>query len=570
MKMAKWLHSFLTLALIGFASTFAFAQIETETEGMESVVRDDGTFLVGSPTYSFDRIAGAGGIHSESELWAPGKLRQRLLLNRFSGTPSWDPKDPSLWIRTGNELGDMIYQDPLYEKKDRPGNRTPLLEAGFRSPDFHGFWATARMFQVDHYSSRTLAVRKKQVEGNFSWFGENWPMFSTAYGGLGYSGNGLEASVLAGEEYIWIFGESSRWIPVHYSPRIEARADIKNISVTLAYEDAEYQNAKKKESGNRTEWNGSAVYACNSLCKNNLVWLGAGVQFRKVDDEDVVYTGLEDDFVVWPFAEMRLNPARNFSLELVAGVNDRDWLIQDSIEYKLSPVPGAGLLLGLKNIAGTRLNPIADTKEYFNKDTINLVADGSMQLYEAYARIEDTLSVFRLGSRAAGWFEYGAETFDTTGFVNDGSMTYRYGNVGRIHEWVEGVTGEAWFAIDYGSMFNFTALGGFEHIWGPSRMFEVSPVEYFAAFEGNWLLGGSLRIAHSLRYRSDARWNLRSSNPMVVKGDWYWDATFEEQIPKYGLSLTATLLHVLADEVVQTPNGSEDRIRFYCSIRKAF
>lgn len=567
MNMAKWLHS---LFWVSVAVSSAFAQIETETEGMESVVRDDGTFLVGSPTYSFDRIAGAGGIHSESELWTPGKLRQRLLLNRFSGTPSWDPKDPSVWLRTGNELGDMIYQDPLYEKENRPANRTPLLEGGFRSPAFHGVWASARLFQVDHYSDKNSKQRKKQVEDSFSWFGENWPMFSTAYGGLGYSGKGVEASVFAGEEYVWIFGESSRWIPVHYSPRIEARADVKNISFTLAYEDVEYQNAKKKESGNRVEWNGSAVYSCDDLCKNNLVWLGAGVQFRKVDDEGVVYTGLEDDFVVWPFAEMRVNPAKNLSLNLVAGVNNRDWLVQDSLEYKMSPLSSTGLLLGLKNIAGTRLNPVADTKEFFDKDSINLVADGTMQLYEAYARFDDTLSVFRLGARAAGWFEYGAETFDTTGFVDDVSMTYRYGNIGRIREWIEGVTGEAWFAVDYGSMFNFTALGGFEHIWGPSRAFEVSPVEYFAAFEGNWLLGGSLRIAHSLRYRSDARWNLRSLNPVVVKGDWYWDATFEEQIPKYRLYLTATLLHVLADEVVQTPNGSEDRLRFYCSVRKMF
>ena len=47
------------------------------------------------------------------------------------------------------------------------------------------------------------------------------------------------------------------------------------------------------------------------------------------------------------------------------GVNNRDWLLQDSVEYKVDPLPRLGLILGEKNIAGTRLNPIADTEEFF-------------------------------------------------------------------------------------------------------------------------------------------------------------------------------------------------------------
>ena len=565
---ATSLHKvFLSVVL---AALPAFALIEPETEGMDAVTRDDGTFLVGSPTYSFDRENGAGGIHSESELWTPEKLRMRLLLNRLSGTPSWTPREPSMWLRTGNELGDMIYQDPLYEKDRRPDNRNPILEGGFRSPAFMGLWATARLFQVDHYSDYSKGVRRSQVDDDFSWFGENWPMFSTAYGGLGYTGHGINASVLAGEEYVWIFGESSRWIPVHYSPRVEARADFWDLSLTLAYENAEYQNYKKKQSGTRTEWNGAAYYRCGGLCRDGRLWLGVGVQFRTVEDEGIVYTGLEDDIVVWPFAQLRLTPLNALTLNATFGVNNRDWLLQDSVEYKMDVLPRLGMSVGEKNIAGTRLNPIADTEEFFDGDTISLVADGTMQMHELYVRAEDSLSLFRLGMRVAGWMEYGAETFDTTGFETKEMLVYRHGDVARIKEWIQGLSGEVWLGLDYGKMFSFTALGGYEHIWGPSREFEVSPVEYYAAFEGDWLLNGSFRIAHSLRYRSDARWNLRSPNPMVVKGDWYWDATFEQQFPKYGLFLTGTLLHVLSDEVLQAPNGSYDRLRFVCTVRKTF
>ena len=570
MKFSSLLCRFVVVLNVALAATPAFALVEPETEGMETVTRDDGTFLVSGPTYSFDRISGAGGIHSESELWTPEKLRTRLLFNRLSITPSWAPHEPSVWLRTGNELGDLIYQDPLYTKEERPSNRTPILEGGFRSPSFMGFWATARLFQVDHYSDASARLRKQQVSDAFAWFGENWPMFSTVYGGLGYTAHGVDASILVGDEYVWVFGESSRWIPIHYSPRIEARADWNNLSVAVAYEDAEYQNAKKKESGTRTEVNGSVYYKCGSLCENSLFWFGAGAQFRKADDEGVVYTELEDGYVVWPFAQVRISPLQGLALDAMIGVNNRDWLLQDSVEWNANVAKGLGVTVGEKNMAGTRLNPIADTKEFFNGDTIDLVADGTMQLHELYVSAEDTLSVFRLGARTAGWAEYGAETFDTTKFVKNENLVYRLGNVSRIDEWIWGFTGKAWAAIDYGKMFSFTAMGGFEHIWGPSREFEVLPVEYFAAFEGDWLLNGSLRISHSIRYRSDARWNLRSSNPMIVKGDWYWDATFEQQFPKQGIYLTGTLLHVLADEVVQTPNGGYDRLRFVCTLKKTF
>ena len=79
------------VSALAVSASFAFASIDAEMEGMEVVSRDDGTFLIGSPTFYFDRALGAGGIHSESELWTPRKLRYRQLFNRLSVLPSWNP-----------------------------------------------------------------------------------------------------------------------------------------------------------------------------------------------------------------------------------------------------------------------------------------------------------------------------------------------------------------------------------------------------------------------------------------------------------------------------------------------
>ncbi|SHK53703.1 hypothetical protein [Fibrobacter sp. UWEL] len=566
--------SLLTLlAAVVCASQISLASVTPELEGMESVVRSDGTFLVGSPTYAFDRILGAGGMHSQSEMWNPAKLRQRLLLNRMSILPSWDPMDPSIWVKTGNELGDMIYNDLIVEDK-RPNNRTPILEGGFRSPSYRGFWATARGFQDDHYSGYTKSIRKRYVSDEFSHFGENYPMFSSLYGGLGFANDLVDASILAGEEYLWIQGESSFWIPVHYRPRIEARADIKNFSLTVAYEDGEYQNKLKSEKGNRKELNGSVYYKCGEACKNGMFQVSAGLSFRAVDDSGHVYTKLDEDFVALPFMELRVQPVKQLTADVMFAVNDRDWLVQDSVELHFVPEKKLGVTVGVKNISGTRLNPMADNEEYYNEDTLHLKADGQMNLIQGYTAFEDSIGNVFFGGRASFWAEHGAETFDTTGFIADTAANkevyYRSGDVARINDWIYGVTAELWLGTWYRDMFAFKAHAGFEHIDGADRRFEVTPAEFFTSFTADWYLRKSFRISHSLHYRSDARWNLRSPDPLVVKGDWYWDATFEQQFRKLGLFLTGSILHALGEEQFEVPNANYGRLRFVCTVKKTF
>ena len=561
------------LALVSLLmASVAFAQIPAEMDGMEYETRADGTFLIGGPTYAFDRPMSAGGLHSESELWTPAKMRDRLLFNRWSGTPSWTPLDPGVWVKTGNELGDLIYQDFITED-DRPGNRTPILEGGFRSPSFMGFWATARLFQVDHFCSGSYAYRRDGVDGDYSHFGANWPMFSSAYGGIGYTNSLVNASVLAGEEYIWFYTESSRWIPAHYKPRVEARADVENLSVTLAYEDIEYENQHKNEDGARKEVNGSVYYKCGKACEKGVFQIAAGMAFRAVDDEGTVYTELEEDRVAWPFMELRVQPVQRLTADVTFGVNERDWLVQDSIEY-MAPAPeNMGVVVGVKNISGSRLNPLADTKEFYDGHEIDLTAEGQMNLIQAYATYVDTLGGFvSIGGRGSFWAEYGAETFDVEEiyYRERYDMNTRYGDVSRINDWIKGLTAEMWLNVWYRDMFKFTALTGFEHIDGPVDHAEVTPAEFYTGFMGDWLLNKTFKISHSLRYRSDAKWNLRSADPMVVKGDWVWDASFSQMFPKYGITLTGTLMHVLADEEMETVNGGYDRIRFICQAKKTF
>ena len=66
-----------TLSVLALSAVLAGAAVDPEMEGMEAVNRDDGTFLVGGPTYFFDHILGAGGIHSGAAHGQAGSARMQ-------------------------------------------------------------------------------------------------------------------------------------------------------------------------------------------------------------------------------------------------------------------------------------------------------------------------------------------------------------------------------------------------------------------------------------------------------------------------------------------------------------
>lgn len=558
----------------------AFAEIAPETEGMLDT-RYDGTFLTASPIYVFDRGSQMGGIHSESEEWSPSKVRDRLLLNRVSEAPSWTPRDPSVWMAVGNEIGDLMYQDPRYGGWSSGNeNGTPMLEAGFRSKSYSGIWATARFFQVDHFSVSNWKIRSRMVNRmDYSIFGENLPHQSSAYAGLGFSTASFEASLLAGHEYLWLFAESGRYLPVEYKPRAESRLDAKYLHANLTFENAEYTILAGKQVGNRKEVNGSVKLGEDSIAAKKKLWnLGLGVAFRAVDDSGAMPVGIKDDYVVFPYLEYSLRPAERLSFAGFIGTSGREFASKDSVNLEFPEFAGAKAQVGFKNHVASTLNPLGEDYEYFGSDTIHLRTDGVMQLHRAYLDVQGRAGYFGLGMNIAGWFEKGAETFDVESYsseeakISSGKQyaVYRTGDVDRIDSWIKGFSGEASAGFYYQKMFALLARAGFERIDGEEERFEVNPVEEWISIGADWNLWEHFKIQHAWAYRSDAQWNLRTENPYVVKGSWYWDASFSQVFPEYGITLKGTILHALGKHRILVPNGGRDKTRFWCSVLKSF
>ena len=55
------MNSFMNriISVLAISACSVFASIDPEMEGMEVVSRDDGTFLIGSPTFFYDRALGS-------------------------------------------------------------------------------------------------------------------------------------------------------------------------------------------------------------------------------------------------------------------------------------------------------------------------------------------------------------------------------------------------------------------------------------------------------------------------------------------------------------------------------
>jgi hypothetical protein len=60
---------------------------------------------------------------------------------------------------------------------------------------------------------------------------------------------------------------------------------------------------------------------------------------------------------------------------------------------------------------------MGESYEFFNQDTISLSAEGFLQLYQAKIDFTYEWKNVQFALRGSGFFEKGAETFDTTGFV---------------------------------------------------------------------------------------------------------------------------------------------------------
>jgi hypothetical protein len=160
-----------------------------------------------------------------------------------------------------------------------------------------------------------------------------------------------------------------------------------------------------------------------------------------------------------------------------------------------------------------------------------------------------------LGMNIAGWFEKGAETFDSGEYENVGDLYYRTGDVDRIESWIRGLSGEASASYRYSTLFSLGARAGFERIEGEEERFEVNPVEEWVQIDAHWLLNKTFKIDHSWIYRSDAGWNLRSPDPMIIKGDWYWNASFSQLFSEVWAESYGNNSAWLSDDKVLAPNG---------------
>lgn len=208
-------------------------------------------------------------------------------------------------------------------------------------------------------------------------------------------------------------GESGRWIPIEYKPRVDARFDFDDIHASVVYENAKFRNNSAGETGRRHEVNGSFKLGEDSLSMSRDAWnFALGVAFRAVDDSGAVYFGLKDDYVIFPFLEYAFHPNNRLKIAGFAGTSGREFASKDSVNLGFAELFGAKANVGFKNHIASSLNPLGETYEYYDSDTLNLTADGFMQLHRAYLDVRGRSEFFELGMNIAGWVEKGAETFD--------------------------------------------------------------------------------------------------------------------------------------------------------------
>jgi len=559
----------LVMAVFSLAVEMLPAQVPAEVPALDSVNSGSGTRLVAAPTFIYEHPAEAAGLMDVNTLWNPERSSARSVLDRYPGILQWQRKNSAAWFYTGNEIGDLLYQELTYPVKS--SNRTPMLDLGVTSDISPQTWFTLQGSQVDHFSSAAYNTRLKTItQQDFSWFGENLATYSTIFAGGGLRYGEGESNLLAGGEYLWVLTPSQRWIPMQILPRIQMQSSWGSAFLHLSYERQSFEDHILDTIGLREEWNGTLRYTCSDDCQSSILQLGAGISFRHASDTGAVPWGmLENGTQVWPWVEARAHWKPWIRWAGHAGSNQRDHLLRDSLEFHFK-VGSASSQVGWFNSWGTTPNPLREDYEKIGTDSIALHPEnGYEQLQKLYARFAMPFAPFEWSGSAWAWADHGAETFIVDKWKNVG-YSYRTGSMGRVNRWLTGEGARARLGFAYHEWFRLSAEGGWETWQGPAERLEVEPSQGWAKFAASWKLFKTLDIDHEWVYRSAAQWNLRDTSTFQVPGGWTWNASIREHIPAYRLTLQATWLHVFAPNKPQAPNGGFDRTRFYCGVRKEF
>ena len=332
------------LCSIILLSSVAFAQVQGETPAMTPFTGELGTHLVAMPTYTYSRPPGMLGSDAEEEIWTPDKWKNRRIFERFVPIMDWEIRKSSVWFYTGNEIGDMLWQE--LNTQDEEPNRTPMLYGGFATQPLNGFYATAQFNQIDHFSEATLNTRSQRINSyKFSWFGENLPAYSGLFGGFGYIGDGdlfKNASILTGSEYVWAWNEEE-WVPIRISPRVEGNAGFYFMETEIEL----HASTEKFEIKDSVAENHSN-FGMRLKGKNT----GSGLYVSKAEDKEnmVVWTDFAHDF--FGFANKGFIAFSSWQDKSILFIND----FADSLEYKTSLSEPTDLTLGiLLSLYGAKL-----------------------------------------------------------------------------------------------------------------------------------------------------------------------------------------------------------------------
>ena len=559
-----------TILFIGMFNLLVNAAVPAEVSAMDSTLSGSGTRLVSMPTYIYGRSQGQLGFQAEDELWSPDRSGSRHIPNRYTPILNWNVGAPELWFSTGNEVGDLLYQELLDDSHG--SNRTPMLDGGLVTPTWNHFYATAQGSQVDHYSSETLGERtRRNGSMSFAWFGENLPAFSTAFAGAGYRTAHAQAELLAGSDYLWVQSSTRRWVPLQIKPRVQASAMYGRAALNLAYERQEFNDQVFPFQASKDVVSGSLRMACPRECQMSGIVLGGGMAFRHEQDSGAVPFALQNrSTVFWPWLEWSVRLAPQVRWAAYAGLNDQDRMFRDSLEFT-GHSRALQYRTGWQNAWNNTLDPLGYDIEVYRGDTLPInPPTGYHHSHKLFAELRYIRTEFSLQSMVWGLADRGATIFQQTDSLYDNQQWFRIGEPQRIQAWLGSLGASLGGTWRYQEWFESHAEGGYEHILGPSHRLETTPVHTFAKFSMSGLLLNKIRIQHEWIYRSEATWNHEIGGPLTIDPGWTWNATLSQSFPEYRMSLHATWLHVLASNEIQAPYGGRDRTRFYCTLRKEF
>ncbi|MGL1936571.1 MAG: hypothetical protein OCD01_16190 [Fibrobacterales bacterium] len=561
-------NKFLCITIVVLCAVFQVmgqeSNIRTEYGALDSKSQTIDLFILQTASEYYTKPYTLAFPYSTRELYSLPSFDQFELYGKKYSVFKPLPQSRYTRIQTGNEVGDPLMQE-LRDGYVTESNRTPMTELTLYSPIVSGWKALFSFEQVDHFSAADITYKQSVLNRtnptfeaiNYSWFGENYPQYSSFVAGVEKKFSKGISRTSYRDGWLWLNLKGSGRLLPYKLRTAQTELAVEELYLTGKYHYKRYLGDEllTHRTSYTTEY--SLEYRGNSINQSTHK-LGFDIAVRG-DDPLVEYDAL---LKVIPFAQFDFKDEKSFTLTNTLAYNGSYFLLRDSLMVRsYDTLSGAGVNLLVTNA----INPKDDYTERPTsnfQDSVRMRHTQLMQSYAAEFYKGEHNTLFEWNVYTSPWVIMNPHYFKIDSIVSDGGYLLRSGGVTSHGGNAWGLKNRLKASLYLHNTFTVRGTIHLQKVWGSAQYsFELTEPELATFIEAQYHNSFGLQVSANAKFQTVQYLNGWGATPYEIAGHWEYNLTIAQYLYNNSISVWASALNIGARELKEHPNGAFDRFR---------